>query len=101
MEEEESVADLKIILLGDSAVGKSKLVERFLMDVRIFGLFYLFTFSVSYRRDAHVDRSSSRPPTLSTGTIHANTEHATGFCSTTTIDVRLDAFSLRYDDGRR
>ncbi len=25
-------ADLKIILLGDSAVGKSKLVERFLMD---------------------------------------------------------------------
>jgi len=24
--------DLKIILLGDSAVGKSKLVERFLMD---------------------------------------------------------------------
>lgn len=27
-----SDADLKIILLGDSAVGKSKLVERFLMD---------------------------------------------------------------------
>ena len=25
-------ADLKIILLGDSAVGKSKLVERYLMD---------------------------------------------------------------------
>ena len=25
-------ADLKIILLGDSAVGKSKLVERFLLD---------------------------------------------------------------------
>ena len=24
--------DLKLILLGDSAVGKSKLVERFLMD---------------------------------------------------------------------
>ena len=24
--------DLKIILLGDSAVGKSKLVERYLMD---------------------------------------------------------------------
>lgn len=24
--------DLKVILLGDSAVGKSKLVERFLMD---------------------------------------------------------------------
>jgi len=28
----ESSADLKIILLGDSAVGKSKLVERFLLD---------------------------------------------------------------------
>lgn len=25
-------ADIKIILLGDSAVGKSKLMERFLMD---------------------------------------------------------------------
>ena len=25
-------ADLKVILLGDSAVGKSKLVERFLLD---------------------------------------------------------------------
>ncbi len=25
-------ADLKVILLGDSAVGKSKLVERFLMN---------------------------------------------------------------------
>ena len=25
-------ADLKVILLGDSAVGKSKLVERYLMD---------------------------------------------------------------------
>lgn len=25
-------ADVKVILLGDSAVGKSKLVERFLMD---------------------------------------------------------------------
>ena len=30
-EEEEDPADVKIILLGDSAVGKSKLVERFLM----------------------------------------------------------------------
>lgn len=28
----EKEADLKIILLGDSAVGKSKLVERFLMN---------------------------------------------------------------------
>ena len=26
------IADLKLILLGDSAVGKSKLVERFLMN---------------------------------------------------------------------
>lgn len=31
-EEDESPADVKVILLGDSAVGKSKLVERFLMD---------------------------------------------------------------------
>ena len=30
-EEEEDPADVKVILLGDSAVGKSKLVERFLM----------------------------------------------------------------------
>ena len=30
-EEEEENADLKIVLLGDSAVGKSKLVERFLL----------------------------------------------------------------------
>jgi len=30
--DEEDQADLKIILLGDSAVGKSKLVERFMMD---------------------------------------------------------------------
>ena len=29
---EDDEADLKIILLGDFAVGKSKLVERFLMD---------------------------------------------------------------------
>merc|ERR1739848_166765 len=29
---EEEPADLKIILCGDSAVGKSKLVERFLLD---------------------------------------------------------------------
>ena len=28
----EDNADLKIILLGDSALGKSKLVERFLLD---------------------------------------------------------------------
>ena len=31
-EEDMDEADLKIILLGDSAVGKSKLVERYLMD---------------------------------------------------------------------
>jgi len=31
-EEELKDADLKVILLGDSAVGKSKLVERFLME---------------------------------------------------------------------
>ena len=30
-QEQEKDADVKIILLGDSAVGKSKLVERFLM----------------------------------------------------------------------
>mmetsp|Transcript_32106 Transcript_32106/g.75037 ORF Transcript_32106/g.75037 Transcript_32106/m.75037 type:complete len:235 (+) Transcript_32106:24-728(+) len=32
VEDEESPADLKIILCGDSAVGKSKMVERFLLD---------------------------------------------------------------------
>jgi Rab-like protein 2 len=31
-ENEFTRADLKIILLGDSAVGKSKLVERFLLN---------------------------------------------------------------------
>lgn len=31
-ENEFTKCDLKIILLGDSAVGKSKLVERFLLD---------------------------------------------------------------------
>jgi Rab-like protein 2 len=31
-EQDNDEADLKIILLGDSAVGKSKLVERYLMD---------------------------------------------------------------------
>ena len=32
MAKELKVADLKLILLGDSAVGKSKLVERFLLN---------------------------------------------------------------------
>ena len=32
VEDELPDPDLKVILLGDSAVGKSKLVERFLMD---------------------------------------------------------------------
>jgi Rab-like protein 2 len=31
MDDDLPPADLKVILLGDSAVGKSKLVERFLM----------------------------------------------------------------------
>ena len=47
-------ADLKIILLGDSAVGKSKLVERYLM-----GDYHprqLSTFALTlYRKEAELD----------------------------------------------
>jgi GTPase SAR1 family protein len=39
--------DLKIILLGDSAVGKSKLIERYLMDEynprQVFNALYFFS----------------------------------------------------------
>jgi Rab-like protein 2 len=47
-------ADLKIILLGDSAVGKSKLVERFLMDN--YHPRQRSTYALTlYRHDAEVD----------------------------------------------
>lgn len=44
--------DLKIILLGDSAVGKSKLIERYLMDEynprQVCILFYCLFMYLSY-----------------------------------------------------
>jgi len=47
-------ADVKIILLGDSAVGKSKLVERFLMDD--FQPRQLSTFALTlFRHAAEID----------------------------------------------
>jgi Rab-like protein 2 len=45
--------DLKIILLGDSAVGKSKLIERYLMDeynprqVRVVSAIYIYSFEMT------------------------------------------------------
>jgi Rab-like protein 2 len=46
--------DLKIILLGDSAVGKSKLVERFLMDE--YTPRQLSTYALTlFRKEVHLD----------------------------------------------
>jgi GTPase SAR1 family protein len=48
MDDDLPPADLKVILLGDSAVGKSKLVERFLMgdyhprQLSTYGMFVSF-----------------------------------------------------------
>jgi len=53
----ETDADVKIILLGDSAVGKSKLVERFLMDN--YEPRQLSTFALTvFRHKATVDEKS-------------------------------------------
>lgn len=47
-------ADLKIILLGDSAVGKSKIIERFLMDH--YQPFVLSTYALTrFRYDTKID----------------------------------------------
>lgn len=49
--------DLKVILLGDSAVGKSKLVERYLMDE--FNPRQLSTYALTlYRKDVHLEGES-------------------------------------------
>ena len=49
--------DLKIILLGDSAVGKSKLVERYLMND--FNPRQLSTFALTlFRKDVKLEDSS-------------------------------------------
>jgi Rab-like protein 2 len=45
-------AELKIILLGDSAVGKSKLMERFLLDDFI--PHQLSTYALTLYRHTHV-----------------------------------------------
>lgn len=49
-------ADFKIILLGDSAVGKSKLVERYLMDE--YNPRQLSTFALTlFRKDVKLEDS--------------------------------------------
>lgn len=50
-EDDASPADIKIIVLGDSAVGKSKLVERFLMDDYVPR--QLSTFALTVFRHSH------------------------------------------------
>ena len=53
-EGEEEKADVKVILLGDSAVGKSKLVERFLMgkyEPRQLSTYALTLFRYDYERE--------------------------------------------------
>lgn len=49
-----SPADIKVIVLGDSAVGKSKLVERFLMDDYVPRQLSTFALTV-FRHQAEVD----------------------------------------------
>lgn len=54
-------ADLQIILLGDSATGKSKLVERYLVDN--YAQHQLSTYALTlFRKDIVVDGQSSAPP---------------------------------------
>jgi Rab-like protein 2 len=54
---EMGLADLKIIILGDSAVGKSKLVERFLLDD--YEERHMSTYALTmYRHNASIDGKS-------------------------------------------
>lgn len=56
-------ADLKIILCGDSAVGKSKLVERFLLDdysPRTLSTYALTLFRYQHTEEPSEERSESR-----------------------------------------
>eukprot|EP01041_Mallomonas_annulata_P016117 gene16117-33827_t len=55
--------DVKIILLGDSAVGKSKLVERFLMDE--YNPRQLSTYALTlFRKEMKLDNDNGRITTV-------------------------------------
>ncbi|OAJ32759.1 hypothetical protein, variant [Batrachochytrium dendrobatidis JEL423] len=54
-------ADIKIILLGDSAVGKSKLMERFLLDDYVPHQQSTYALTL-YRHNAIHPKSTSNPP---------------------------------------
>jgi len=58
-EDELPEADLKIILLGDSAVGKSKLVERYLMDSYVPRQLSTYALTL-YRKEAIVHDADGR-----------------------------------------
>jgi len=62
-------ADLKIILLGDSAVGKSKMVERFLLDkykprTRSTFALTLYRYNTTVPRDEEVGEAGGAPLTV-------------------------------------
>eukprot|EP01039_Chlorochromonas_danica_P002154 gene2154-2352_t len=55
--------DLKIILLGDSAVGKSKLIERFLMDE--YNPRQLSTYALTlFRKEVKINEDDPRPTVI-------------------------------------